>query len=208
VCVCVCVCAWLCLINLSASPRKLLNGRLDQLSLSLCPFMHDVSDNVTFFLFLSFPRPPFEQCQPVHSNKDNDLPTFSKCRKDLCTILSFFFFFFCLVDVGTCSLYREFTSFSRKMPLKIILWICIGAESRVCYQGNMADRQPQWALTCCYLSPSKTNSERKVDFDLLPTLGHEPANCDRQSHLSDRSAKSHPQPSPDSVGVLAENEKL
>jgi hypothetical protein len=30
----------------------------------------------------------------------------------------------------------------------------LSAESRVCYPGNTADRQPQWALTCFYLSQS------------------------------------------------------
>jgi hypothetical protein len=37
--------------------------------------------------------------------------------------------------------------------------------------GNIADRQPHWTLTCCYLSQQRANRERKVD--LLQLLGLE-----------------------------------
>jgi hypothetical protein len=33
-------------------------------------------------------------------------------------------------------------------------WEALGAESRVCYPGNTADSQAQWALTYCYHSQS------------------------------------------------------
>jgi hypothetical protein len=67
----------------------------------------------------------------------------------------------------------------------------LGTVSRVCYLGNIVDRQPQWALVYCYLLQSmNSKSERKVA--LLPLLGLEPATFGMLAHLSDHSAKSHP----------------
>jgi hypothetical protein len=37
----------------------------------------------------------------------------------------------------------------------------LGAESRVCYQGNTADRQTEWALTYYHLSQSTANQNGK-----------------------------------------------
>jgi hypothetical protein len=39
------------------------------------------------------------------------------------------------------------------------LWVGLGAESRVCYPGNTADRQPQWALMYCHLLQSTQAGE-------------------------------------------------
>jgi hypothetical protein len=38
----------------------------------------------------------------------------------------------------------------------------LGAESRVCYPGYAADRQPQWALTFYYRSQSTANLNEKL----------------------------------------------
>jgi hypothetical protein len=37
----------------------------------------------------------------------------------------------------------------------------LDAKGRVCYSGNVADRQTQWALTYCYLSQSTVNQNGK-----------------------------------------------
>jgi hypothetical protein len=38
----------------------------------------------------------------------------------------------------------------------------LGAKSRVCYLGNTADRQTQWALTYCYRLQSTANRNGKL----------------------------------------------
>jgi hypothetical protein len=38
----------------------------------------------------------------------------------------------------------------------------LGAESKVCYPGNTADRQIQWGLTYCHLSQSTANQSKKL----------------------------------------------
>jgi hypothetical protein len=40
-------------------------------------------------------------------------------------------------------------------------WADLGAESRVCYPGNTAYSQPQWALKHCYLSQSTASQNEK-----------------------------------------------
>jgi hypothetical protein len=77
---------------------------------------------------------------------------------------------------------------------KLNLGICIaptqpfraalGAESRVFYPGNTADRQTKWALT--------SHSQQQIRTK-RPPLGFEPAIFGMLAHLSDHSAKSHPQ---------------
>jgi hypothetical protein len=63
---------------------------------------------------------------------------------------------------------RTFCSITyRCVLLKILKWKLkikkyLGAESRVYYLGNIADRQPQWALTYCYLSQSTANQNEKL----------------------------------------------
>jgi hypothetical protein len=69
-------------------------------------------------------------------------------------------------------LYTIFDPRAFKFFLKFNLGICIpptqplrpalGAESRVYYSGNTADRQTQWALTYCYLSKSTANQNGKL----------------------------------------------
>jgi hypothetical protein len=82
---------------------------------------------------------------------------------------------------------------------KIFFFICIaptqpfrvalGAESRVCYLGNTAGRQPQWALAYCYLSQSSPKeNERLIHCHSV----FKPATFGMLAHLSDRLAKSHP----------------
>jgi hypothetical protein len=41
-------------------------------------------------------------------------------------------------------------------------WAALGAESRVCYPGNTADRQTQWALTYYHLSQSTANQNGQL----------------------------------------------
>jgi hypothetical protein len=57
-------------------------------------------------------------------------------------------------------------------------WAALGTESRVCYPGNIAVSQPQWALTYCYLSQSTANQNKKSTHWLcwgwiLPPLAHQ-----------------------------------
>jgi hypothetical protein len=41
-------------------------------------------------------------------------------------------------------------------------WVALSVESRVCYRGNMADRQTQWALTYYHLTHSTANQNGKL----------------------------------------------
>jgi hypothetical protein len=63
----------------------------------------------------------------------------------------------------------------------------LGAESRVCYPGNTADRQTQWALTYYHLSQSTANQNGKLIH------GHRwDSNLRSLARISDHSAKSNP----------------
>jgi hypothetical protein len=74
----------------------------------------------------------------------------------------------------------------RKAPIPLL---ALGAERRVCYPGNTADRQTQrGALTPPLAVNSK--SERKVNS--LPLLGFELVIIGMLAHLSNHSTKSHP----------------
>jgi hypothetical protein len=69
-------------------------------------------------------------------------------------------------------------------------WAALRPERRMCHLGNTADRQPQWALTHCYLLQSTASQNEKL------TRCHHwnlKANFSMLAHLPDRSAKSHPQ---------------
>jgi hypothetical protein len=66
---------------------------------------------------------------------------------------------------------------------------CVIRITQVCNPGNTADRQPQWALTFCYLSQSTAN-QNKVDS--LPLLGLHPATFGTPALGFDHWAKFHP----------------
>jgi hypothetical protein len=67
-------------------------------------------------------------------------------------------------------------------------WVTLGAESRVCYPVNMADRQTMRAHVLPPL-PAYSKSERKVNS--LQPLGFKPVIFGMLTHLFDHSAKSH-----------------
>jgi hypothetical protein len=65
--------------------------------------------------------------------------------------------------------------------------VALGAEKRVCYPGNTADSQPNPTLL-----PLAVNSKSQPKVDSLPPLGLDSATFGILAHLSDCSAKSHP----------------
>jgi hypothetical protein len=117
-----------------------------------------------------------------------------------------------LFIVLNCSIFLVFLSIGKQekrktclkfaLKQKINLGICIaltqpfraalGAESRVCYLGNMntADRQTPWALTYYHLSQSTANQNGKLVH--CHRWEFEPVIFGMLAHLSDHSAKSHP----------------
>jgi hypothetical protein len=71
----------------------------------------------------------------------------------------------------------------------------LGAESRLCYPGNTADRQTQRGALTYYHRSLAVNSKSERNVNSLPQLGFEPVIIGMLAHLSNHSAKSHP-PSP------------
>jgi hypothetical protein len=67
----------------------------------------------------------------------------------------------------------------------------LGTESRVCYLGNTADRQTQWALTHYHLSQSTANLNRKLIHCHHWDLNLWSSGCERTS-LTTHPSRDHP----------------